>query len=64
MTNTAVAFAVTLALAVAYGTIFRKIYPLVNIDAGLALGFALAGILTYLFLRIVLLRVIGRRTSR
>jgi hypothetical protein len=48
MTNAAVAFIVSLTIAVVYGVIFSSVYPLVDIGSGLALGFALAGLITYL----------------
>lgn len=64
MTDAAVALVVTLFIAVAYGVIFRKIYPLVTIDAGLSLGFALAGLLTYILLKAALLRIKRMRGSR
>jgi hypothetical protein len=59
MTDIAVSFVFSLAIALVYGVIFKEAYPLVSIDAGLALGFALAGILTYAFFRALLLRVKG-----
>jgi hypothetical protein len=49
MTDIAVSFVFSLAIALVYGVIFKEAYPLVSIDAGLALGFALAGILTNAF---------------
>jgi uncharacterized membrane protein YGL010W len=54
MTNTAVAFISSLAIAVVYGVLFKSFYPLVDIEGGLALGFALAGLLTYLAARTLL----------
>jgi membrane protein implicated in regulation of membrane protease activity len=57
MTKAAVAFIVTLAIAIVYGVIFKVVYPLVDIDAGLALGFALAGLLTYIIARTLLQRM-------
>ncbi len=64
MTNSAIAFAIVLGIAVFYGVIFKNIYPYVNIDAGLALGFALAGILTYAIFRAVLLQLKRQRSSK
>jgi hypothetical protein len=64
MIDSAVALAVTLVIAVVYGVIFRKIYPLVTIDAGLSLGFGLAGLLTYFLLKAALQRVKRIRGGR
>jgi hypothetical protein len=61
MTKFVIAFVLTVLLAVFYGVIFSYIYPLVVIDTGLALGFALAGIITYAALRLI---VLGVKTIR
>jgi hypothetical protein len=47
MRNAALAFILSLLIGVVYGIIFTNVYPLVKIDSGLALGFAIAGLLTY-----------------
>jgi hypothetical protein len=57
MTAAIVAFIVSLAVAVVYGVIFKSVYPLVDINTGLALSFGLAGLLTYAAARAVLLKV-------
>jgi hypothetical protein len=56
MTKISATFIATLTIATLYGVIFKEEYPLVSIDAGLALSFALAGLLTYLAFSAILPR--------
>jgi uncharacterized membrane protein YGL010W len=64
MTKLAVGAIVTLTISVVYGVMFKIIYPLVEIDTGLALGFALVGLLTYICLKAIFLRVRRMGTDR
>jgi uncharacterized membrane protein YagU involved in acid resistance len=62
MTNAVLAFILSLLIGVVYGVIFTQVYPLVKIDSGLALGFAIAGLLTYAAAR-SLLRLFKARSA-
>jgi hypothetical protein len=57
VTSLAIMFVATLVIATVYGVLFKEIYPLVRIDTGLALGFALVGLLTYVAIRAIVLGV-------
>lgn len=54
MTKPIVGLVITLVISVVYGVAFKVIYPLVNIDSGLAFFFALSGLVTYLSARAIL----------